>query len=564
MKFSALKLLLFFFSIFVLLGFLVKPAQAQTDYETQPSSSAPTSQTTTGHYTAPNTEDDVPNNLHTYSQNVLIEVMAAVACQLTGIDPSNLSQKCLGINPSTGKIGYAGSDGGAIGFMGNMIAVLYEPPAHVGDYVQNLAQDFGITNKTYARQIDIVPTLKKPSTTADTRGIGFEGLSPLLNIWKAFRDIAYLLFVLVFIILGVAIMLRVKIDPRTVMSIQNQIPKVIIGILLVTFSFAIAGFLIDVMWIAIYLFYGAFANINIAPEGAPAVLLDVSQFSPQNITGTTPLGAIGGFGGIGDLSRDGSGAIKSVISSLFSNSAGSIVAAILGGLIGTASCAATGLGLLISPICGLIGAGAGAAIGGSLISTIGGFIAFIIIAVALLWALIRVWFILLMAYIMILLDVVFAPFWIIGGIFPGSKISFSGWLRDLVGNLAAFPAVFVMFLLGKTFIVAFASGPGEASNFLPPFIGNPTDYKSFGALIGLGIILTTPNAVKMMKSVFGAPQIDVSSIGQAVSAGAAAPGRLIGGGASAIFTPHYNKEGTKFVYPGGPLGKAIRAFGLVR
>ena len=70
-----------------------------------------------------------------------------------------------------------------------------------------LLKDFGITNKTYARQIDIVPTLKTFNHSR-YQGIGFEGLSPLLNIWKAFRDIAYLLFVLVFIILGVAIMLE--------------------------------------------------------------------------------------------------------------------------------------------------------------------------------------------------------------------------------------------------------------------------------------------------------------------------------------------------------------------
>ena len=36
------------------------------------------------------------------------------------------------------------------------------------------------------------------------------------------------------------------------MTIQNQIPKIIISLILVTFSFAIAGFLIDLMWVSIY------------------------------------------------------------------------------------------------------------------------------------------------------------------------------------------------------------------------------------------------------------------------------------------------------------------------
>ena len=88
-------------------------------------------------------------------------------------------------------------------------------------------------------------------------GTGFDGLKPLLPLWTVFRNIVYILFVLVFVIIGVAIMLRLKIDPRTVMTIQNQIPKLIIGILLVTFSFSIAGFLIDIMYTSIYLIGGA-------------------------------------------------------------------------------------------------------------------------------------------------------------------------------------------------------------------------------------------------------------------------------------------------------------------
>ena len=48
-------------------------------------------------------------------------------------------------------------------------------------------------------------------------------------------------------------MLRIKIDPRTVMTIQNQIPRVIICIILITFSYAFAGAMIDVMWAVTYM-----------------------------------------------------------------------------------------------------------------------------------------------------------------------------------------------------------------------------------------------------------------------------------------------------------------------
>src|SRR3989338_11081239 len=124
--------------------------------------------------------------------------------------------------------------------MSNMISMLYAPPIHTSDYFQSLANNFGIVK----------------NANAQTKGTGFDGLKPLQNLWEAFRNIVYLLFVIVFVVIGLAIMLRIKIDPRTVMTIQNQIPKIIIGILLVTFSFAIAGFLVDIMWILTNLIFG--------------------------------------------------------------------------------------------------------------------------------------------------------------------------------------------------------------------------------------------------------------------------------------------------------------------
>ncbi|OGH14252.1 MAG: hypothetical protein A3H50_01825 [Candidatus Levybacteria bacterium RIFCSPLOWO2_02_FULL_37_10] len=493
-------------------------------------------------YTAPNTNPDVPKNLHTYTQSVMLEVASGLSCLIAGVDPVNPNGKCLGPDPKTGKIGYVDNGGGAIGFMGNMITMLYTPPLHTIDYIQNLAQNFGITKPAFARLADYEDTPGTPADTGPTVdfGTGFYAISPLMNIWTAFRNIAYMLFVLVFVIIGVAIMLRIRIDPRTVMTIQNQIPKLIIGILLVTFSFAIAGFLIDVMWIAIYLFYGMFNSI-------PGV--DVTSLSPQNIAGTTPMGAVGLSGGL-DIAKNGAEAISGMITGFFNNAFGGLFGKIFGGLLGSVSPAGgvgtlvgAGIGTVIAPGVGtLVGAGIGnvaggiigniIGVGGGGISLLGGGIAFLIIAIVLLWALFRVWFALLGAYIAILINIVFAPFWIIGGLVPGSKISFSGWLRSMLGNLAAFPATLVMFMLGKVFMdtITFASvSSGQA--FVPPFIGNLAETKQFGALIGLGIILTIPNVVKMMKTAFNAPQMDLSSIGAAVGAGTAVPigtGRNIG------------------------------------
>jgi len=452
-----------------------------------------------------------PANLHNYTQNVMIEVMSSMTCLIAGVDAINPTQKCLGVE--NGKIGPVDAKGGAIGVVGNLIAMTFTPPAHTSDYVRYLAGDFGIAKPTYAANTP--------------NGVGFAGTKPLIHIWTAFRNITYLLFVLIFVIIGFAIMLRIHIDPRTVMTIENQIPKIIIALIMVTFSFAIAGFLIDLMYVFIYLFANVFAIID------PTI----KNMTSDIVTATNPIQAANTIGGLGGISQKSAEAAGSFFPPLFDNLFGrTLVAGVMGflGNLGISQLADT-VGVLkfagASTIYGIIGTvaakavatGVGAATGGLFAPEIMGFVgrllSFIVIVVALLVALFRLWFELIKTYVFILLDIVLAPFWIIAGLIPGSGISFSAWLRDLVSNLLAFPATIVLFLLGKTFIDGFNNIDNP---FVPPLIGNPAG-NAIGYFIGLGIILLAPSVVTMMKAALKAPKFDMSAIGQAFGAGTAYP-----------------------------------------
>jgi len=515
---------------------------------------------------AANTNSDAPNNLHNWTQTVMLEVLSALNCQLTGIDPTTKNGQCLGFDQKTGKIGFLpagnlgkGEIGGAIGGMNNMIATLYTPPAHTSDYFQNLAQNFGISKKTYA-----------------ATGTGFDSLSPLMNVWTAFRNIVYLILVVIFVIIGLAIMLRVKIDPRTVMTIQNQIPKIIVGVLLVTFSFAIAGFLIDMMWVLIYLLYGLIS-------GASAdIATSISGLNPSLLQGKNPLQAVGNINDLVAPVATGSREIiqkilginfnvMSYIPFLSLTPAGELIKTIGEATSGASNpasllkingvpditlystspmsyiidliSAAGGiftfikimtwenpvvqilgntldLGWIVNlPVAGLISGITYDIIQVFIREALPWMIIYLIILTALLIALFRLWFTLLMSYVSILLDVILAPFWIIGGILPGSQISFNGWLRDIAANLLAFPATIFMLIIGKVFMEGFA----KASNpFAPPLIGDLGDPKMFSSLIGIGIILITPNVVSMLKQMLKAPKMD-TGVGKAITAGAGVP-----------------------------------------
>jgi len=438
-------------------------------------------------YTVPNTNPDVPKNLHTWTQNVMIEVMSAMSCQLTGIDPTNPKAQCLGVDQKTGKIGYVEGGGGAIGVAGKMIAMLYTPPLHTGDYFKYLASNFGIAKPTHA-------------------ATGFEGLKPIQSLWVAFRNIVYLLFVIIFIVIGLAIMLRVRIDPRTIMTIQNQIPKIIIGILLVTFSFAIAGFLIDLMYVVIFLSY------ELISQAVPSI---GSSLNPLFLQDATPFKAASEVGGIWGIAWSAGDAIKDIILELFDVDNTFSIANIV--LITISSLAGAAIGALTFPFGLILGPLSAIAINEAL-QNLPALIAALIIFIALLIALIKLWFALIMAYISILLNVVFAPFWIAAALLPGSSIGFGAWLRSIIANLAAFPATIIMFLLAKAFIDSFGAKPAP-TDFVPPLIGNFAGTDSIGKIIGLGIILMTPNVVAMLKAALKAPTTPLGAIGTAIGAG---------------------------------------------
>lgn len=502
-------------------------------------------------YLQPDTNPDVPKNMHTFTQSALLEIMAAFSCQISGIDPINPNQKCLGADPKTGKIGFVENGGGAIGITGKMIAMTFQPPLSTSDYFGYLAQNFGVGDKAYA---------------APTIGSGFNGIRPLINIWAAFRNIVYLIFILIFIIIGLLIMLRVKIDPRTVMTIENQLPKIIMAILLVTFSFPIAGLFIDIMWVSIYLIFNTIAGIS------PDIASQVQNFNPAAMQGKNALEAAGGAGSIFNISHDVAGSIKEIIQSLLDLHPANVtnyiplnifydVANAFG--IGPdkrsfadwvidfiSNSVATGVGLSVAqasnlsifgtsiPTGWVTGALAGTAVFGfleiSLRALIPYAIAFLIISVAILWALLRLWFTLIASYIYILIDVVLAPFLILMGIFPGQSMIFGWWTRDMIANLSVYPVTILMFLLGSVFMKVFGTN-STPDQFVPPLIGSTGSTNGIGSIIGLAIILMTPVVATMMRDTLKAPQFKyAAAAGQALGV---APG-VVGGSFNAIFSPY--------------------------
>lgn len=315
------------------------------------------------------------------------------------------------INPIIGCLSCEEGEGnrGIIAATGFFITGLYtSPPASGVQEMTNLAKQIGIVQPVYAQE-----------------GQGFQNMMKIMPVWKAFRNISYVFFILIFIFVGFAIMFRMKINPQTVVSIQSALPKIILALILVTFSYAIVGFMLDLMWVLLGLTHSVFLGKEIGLIrnqfgflGKPLTWLE------ENITTLIPGAA---------------GLIAKIANSILLIFAGLVILVLI---------------FIFGPISWIFG----------VIATILVFIA----VIRCLWTLLK-------AYALIIINLIFAPFLILIGALPGSN-AIGTWFKNLLANILVLPAMFLMFYLSIFLIFAGIKGL------------SPDNLAEIGSLIGAILI----------------------------------------------------------------------------
>ncbi len=74
---------------------------------------------------------------------------------------------------------------------------------------------------------------------------GREMFESVIDIWRLMRNIAYVAMVLILVGMGFMVMMRARIDPRTTMTVTAALPKIAISLILIAFSYPIAGIIVD-------------------------------------------------------------------------------------------------------------------------------------------------------------------------------------------------------------------------------------------------------------------------------------------------------------------------------
>ena len=316
-------------------------------------------------------------------------------------------------------------------------------PAGPDMFLADLGSRFGIAPPAYAQ------------------GIGFQGLSPILPLWRVFRNIAYGFLIAVMVIIGFMVMFRMKIDPRTVISVQAALPRIITTVILITFSYAIVGLLIDLMYVVIFLV--AFA-LNTAMPFA-----DFGQ-TITNYTGGS-LWTI-----FGAMHTAGLGGVQSIVNMLGGGSL-TVIAGLIGAVVGS---------FMVPGVGTVIGLGAGAASPHVLV--------YLIVFIAILFAFLRIFFLVLNAYIQVILSLVLGPVQLMLGAIPNNN-AFGGWIRNLIANLAVFPTVSSIILLAQLLTTAALR---NANMWAPPGLGGG-NASAVSGILGLGMALMIPGVVNTIK-----------------------------------------------------------------
>lgn len=444
-----------------------------------------------------------------------------------------------------------------------MVLPLTHPPASGIGWVRDSLANAGFTPKAYAAE-----------------GIGFGGIKPFINLWKVFRDVSYMLLVIILIAIGFMIMFRMKLNPQTVISIENALPRIVIALLLITFSFAIAGFLIDLMYILIGVGISVVSNNNAYYDAAkftndfitsgPEKIL-YSIYPKEVFSGIPPIinGPWKMFAFMMELGNSLLNIMGSGVNALIRLTSG-VVLGIIGGLrisniisglqqtIQTAATTGASLNPIIAaatPIVMAIDVGWKlflASILGLMFGLFGGLvlpqlIVGVLVFVTILFLMFRIFFMLLRAYLQILLMVILAPVILMMEAVPG-RSAFSFWFKNLLAEIMTFPMVIILLVIGYVLINT-ASGP-VANYWAPPLLANSgLSATAFSVILGMGLAFLIPDLIKIAKEqLFGTKGLPVSIgvgtfFGGATAVGGGALGTIgqIGSvslGVGAIFGPN--------------------------
>lgn len=350
----------------------------------------------------------------------------------------------------------------ALGNLSLAMSTIYaNPPATLAFYTKDFLANAGFVKPAHAQ------------------GIGFAAMSAFLNLWKVSRNIAYSVLIIVMVAIGFMIIFRMKIDPKTVISIQAALPKIILTLVIITFSYPIVGLLIDIM----YLSMAISISLIVSGMGGSVGGADVAKLQSTYMTASM----IDLFGAVfWPVQAFGITFFKEIGAAMSSSG----LVYVLGSFFAL-------------PFFGQIGLGTGV-----LATIIPAGILLLIVVLGLLFSFIRLFLLLLNSWIQVIIALILGPIQLLMEAVPG-KSAFTEWILNILANLVVFPAT-ALIIIFSTFLTIQGQSSSQVLN--PPFIGILSGSSNILGFLGLGVMFMAPTLVASVKKMFAPkPALPISS-----------------------------------------------------
>lgn len=439
------------------------------------------------------------------------------------------------VNTSNGLLGVS------LSVVGEIIAT---PPIKSSEFIADLEKQIGIK-----------------SANAQVGGSGSGVLSPIFKLWEVSRNISYLVMILIFVFVGLMVMFRQKLNPQTVVSIQLALPGLVIGLVMMTFSYFLAALISDLAFVGTNI-VGYYFSLAQTTDRPPTQLPLINRDSGKEDNVLTIFSRYTGIlntwnirpalDGVWPYLKDPNTAqiplIKPILglSSIHSLDPQDAIS-ILANMLAVQFLMPFGN---LWPGWGQVGAGAAPTV----IEAFGG--TTLLVSMSLAWvamiAVIYSMFRLLLKLINNLLSIIFltitAPFYFLAASIPGRQGLAATWAFNMLCNVLAFPAVFAVFyfiayLLGgnnancsgatnceSLFLITSTTKVAGATTF--PLLGG-LDVSFLNRLIAFGALLALPSIPDIICRAVGKPSqlgaLAAGAIGGAISSGQKYQGQATSG-----------------------------------
>lgn len=418
----------------------------------------------------------------------------------------------------------ANLSGGTLGAVTGLIAGLYQnPPVRTYESLASLGQTLGIVKEANAQGVV---------------GSGAGVLQPIQTLWQVSRNIAYIIMIVIFVVIGMMIIFRQKINPQTVITAQAALPGLVIGLILITFSYFLAGLLTDTAYIGINL-VGYFFSVA-QPGSSPKLVGDIATTNVGSIfskfVGMVSQGDIAtALASVFDSLDVGVQAWIRLFAGIIGFQTGQQLGAPIGSLGGAIFCSSTGVGILASPLCAVVVGLVGGLAGGLAMAvptaanppgTFGLVLYFVAIAI-MIFTMFKLLLRLVNSYLSIIFLTITAPFQFLAASLPGRQGIATSWILNVFANVMAFPAVFAVFYFvaylwgsgtapGKLFGITTNTGIAGAQT-LPLFGG--MDLSFIKILMAYGALVATPAIPDVINKAIGRVSQAGQLFGQEISGG---------------------------------------------